>query len=48
VIAGGCAGLARRFDIKPWQVRPVFVLSCILPGPQFLLYVALWVILPAV
>jgi phage shock protein PspC (stress-responsive transcriptional regulator) len=23
------------------------VLSCLLPGPQFLLYIALWIILPA-
>jgi phage shock protein PspC (stress-responsive transcriptional regulator) len=47
MIAGVCAGLARRFDMKPWQVRLLFVLSCLLPGPQFLLYVALWIILPA-
>jgi phage shock protein PspC (stress-responsive transcriptional regulator) len=47
IIAGVCAALARRFDVKPWQVRLVFVLSCLLPGPQFLLYVALWIILPS-
>ena len=47
VIAGVCAGLARRFDLKPRQVRLLFVLSCLLPGPQILLYVALWIILPA-
>jgi phage shock protein PspC (stress-responsive transcriptional regulator) len=47
IIAGVCAALARRFDIKPWQVRLIFVLSCLLPGPQFLLYVALWIILPS-
>jgi len=47
IIAGVCAALARRFDMKPWQVRLVFVLSCLLPGPQFLLYVALWIILPS-
>lgn len=33
--------------MKSWQVRLLFVLSCILLGPQFLLYVAFWVILPA-
>jgi phage shock protein C len=33
--------------MKPWQVRLLFVLSCLLPGPQVLLYVALWIILPA-
>ena len=47
MIAGVCAALAQRFDMKPWQVRLLFVLSCLLPGPQFLLYIALWVILPA-
>ena len=47
MIAGVCAALARRFDAKPWQVRLLFVLSCLLPGPQFLLYVALWIILPS-
>jgi phage shock protein PspC (stress-responsive transcriptional regulator) len=47
MIAGVCAGLARRVDVKPWQVRLIFVLSCLLPGPQFLLYVALWILLPS-
>jgi phage shock protein PspC (stress-responsive transcriptional regulator) len=46
VVAGVCAALARRFGIRPWTVRLLFVLSCLLPGPQILLYVALWIILP--
>jgi phage shock protein PspC (stress-responsive transcriptional regulator) len=46
-LGGVCAALARRFDFKPWQVRLLFVVSCVLPGPQILIYVALWVILPA-
>jgi phage shock protein PspC (stress-responsive transcriptional regulator) len=47
MIAGVCAALARRFDMKPWQIRLLFVISGLLPGPQILLYVALWIILPA-
>jgi phage shock protein PspC (stress-responsive transcriptional regulator) len=47
VLAGVCAGLARRFEVQPRRVRLLFVLSCLLPGPQILLYVALWIILPA-
>jgi phage shock protein PspC (stress-responsive transcriptional regulator) len=46
VIAGVCAGLARRFGMKPNTVRLLFVLSCLLPGPQFLVYLALWVLVP--
>jgi phage shock protein PspC (stress-responsive transcriptional regulator) len=47
MIGGVCAGLAERFDMSPGTVRVFFVLSCILPGPQFLIYIALWIILPS-
>jgi phage shock protein PspC (stress-responsive transcriptional regulator) len=46
VIAGVCAGLARRYGWSPGVVRLVFVLSIVLPGPQVLLYLALWIIMP--
>lgn len=46
MIAGVCAGLARRFGMKPATMRLLFVLSCLLPGPQFLIYVALWIVVP--
>ncbi len=45
-IAGVCAGLAERFDVSPGLVRLLFVVSCALPGPQFLLYLLLWVAVP--
>lgn len=47
MIGGVCAGLARRFGMKPNTMRLIFVVSCLLPGPQFLLYLALWILLPA-
>ena len=47
MIAGVCAGLARRFGISTSMMRVIFVLSCLLPGPQFLLYLGLWVLLPS-
>jgi phage shock protein PspC (stress-responsive transcriptional regulator) len=46
VVAGVCAGLAYRFGMSPTAVRVLFVLSLLLPGPQILLYLALWIILP--
>jgi len=47
MIAGVCAGLARRFGLSPFMVRLIFVVSCVLPGPQFLIYLALWVVMPS-
>lgn len=47
MIAGVCAGLARRFGTTPTTMRLIFVVSCLLPGPQFLVYLALWLLLPA-
>ena len=46
VIAGVCSGLARRFGMSPTTVRVLFVVSCLLPGPQFLIYIALWILVP--
>ncbi|MER7541456.1 PspC domain-containing protein [Actinomadura sp.] len=46
MIAGVCAGLARRFGMTPGTVRLLFVLSCLLPGPQFVVYLVLWVMMP--
>jgi phage shock protein PspC (stress-responsive transcriptional regulator) len=47
VIAGVCAGIARRYGLSVTGLRVAFVLSCILPGPQFIAYLLLWVLIPA-
>ncbi len=47
VIAGVCAGLGRRFGISTGVVRLLFVISIVLPGPQVLLYLALWILMPS-
>lgn len=46
VIAGVCAGLARRFGMSPTTVRILFAVSIVLPGPQVLVYLVLWLIMP--
>lgn len=46
-IAGVCSGLARRFGVSANTVRLLFVLSCLLPGPQFIIYIVLWVLMPS-
>jgi phage shock protein PspC (stress-responsive transcriptional regulator) len=45
-IAGVCSGLSRRFGLSPGMVRLIFVVSCLLPGPQFLAYIVLWALMP--
>ncbi len=46
LIGGVCAGIARRFDVSTTTVRVIFVVSMLLPGPQILIYLALWLLLP--
>jgi phage shock protein PspC (stress-responsive transcriptional regulator) len=46
MIAGVCAGIADRYGWKTSTVRLLFLLSCLLPGPQFVLYLILWLTMP--
>lgn len=46
VIAGVAAGLADRFGISRTVMRVVFVASMLLPGPQILIYLILWIVIP--
>jgi phage shock protein C len=46
VIAGVCAAIARRFGWSVTLVRVLTVASIILPGPQVIVYVILWIFIP--
>lgn len=46
ILAGVCAGLANRFGWDANLVRLLFVLSFLLPGPQFLAYIIMWIVIP--
>ena len=46
MIAGVCSGIARRFGVDPTIVRVIFVASFLLPGPQILIYLAGWILIP--
>lgn len=46
VIAGVCSAIARRFGLSSNVVRLIFVISLLLPGPQFLIYLAGWLLIP--
>ncbi|WP_345499320.1 PspC domain-containing protein [Nocardia callitridis] len=45
-IGGVCGGIAEYLGWSAGLVRALFVVSCILPGPQFLIYLVLWVLMP--
>jgi phage shock protein PspC (stress-responsive transcriptional regulator) len=47
VLGGVAAGLARRFGVSTTLVRLAFIISIVLPGPQVLLYLVLWVLMPS-
>lgn len=47
MIAGVCAGIARRYGLSTTGLRIAFVVSTILPGPQIVAYLLLWVLIPA-
>jgi phage shock protein PspC (stress-responsive transcriptional regulator) len=42
-----CAGIADRFGMSRKTVRVLFVVSTLIPGPQFVVYIALWVLIPS-
>jgi phage shock protein PspC (stress-responsive transcriptional regulator) len=47
MIAGVCAGLGRRFGISTTLVRFLFLISLLLPGPQVLIYLVAWILMPS-
>ena len=47
VVSGVCSGIARRYGLSVTGLRLAFALSCVLPGPQILAYLLLWVLIPA-
>ena len=46
IVAGVLAGLADRFGISRTAARVLFLLSMLLPGPQIVAYIVLWVLMP--
>ena len=46
MLGGVAGGLAEYFGVDSTWVRIAFAASIILPGPQFLLYLILWIVVP--
>jgi phage shock protein PspC (stress-responsive transcriptional regulator) len=46
ILAGVCAAIADRFGVSRTTVRVLALASCLLPGPQFIAYIVLWIVIP--
>ncbi|MEJ5920244.1 MULTISPECIES: PspC domain-containing protein [unclassified Corynebacterium] len=46
MLAGVLGGFAERYNVSSTLLRVLFVASFLLPGPQFLVYIAAWIIMP--
>lgn len=46
VLGGVCAALAQRFGWDVTLVRVLAVVSIVLPGPQVLIYLVAWLVIP--
>ncbi|MEN8183547.1 MAG: PspC domain-containing protein [Myxococcota bacterium] len=47
MVAGVCAGLARRFEVSVTVIRLAFVVATLLGfGTALILYVVLWIVMP--
>lgn len=45
-VAGVCAGVADYFDMDPTIVRVVWLVATLIPGPNILAYIILWIAVP--
>ncbi|MET9343662.1 MULTISPECIES: PspC domain-containing protein [unclassified Nonomuraea] len=46
IIAGVCGGIADRLGLPPTLVRILWLLLSLIPGPLWVLYVILWILMP--
>jgi phage shock protein C len=46
LLAGVCAGIADRFGWSRTAVRVLWVILSLFPGPLWIAYVVLWIVMP--
>ncbi|KQS10000.1 PspC domain-containing protein [Curtobacterium sp. MCLR17_007] len=47
LLAGVCAGIADRLGWSRFLVRVIWALLSLFPGPLWIAYVILWILMPA-
>jgi phage shock protein PspC (stress-responsive transcriptional regulator) len=46
IIAGVCGGIADKLGMPPTLVRILWFLLSLIPGPLWVVYVAMWILVP--
>ncbi|MEW9553995.1 PspC domain-containing protein [Nonomuraea sp. NPDC050783] len=46
IIAGVCGGIADKLGLPPTLVRILWLLLSLIPGPLWVVYVAMWILVP--
>jgi phage shock protein PspC (stress-responsive transcriptional regulator) len=46
MVGGVCGGLAEYFNVDVTLIRLLFVILVFAPGPGFLIYLVLWLVIP--
>ncbi|HUR05753.1 PspC domain-containing protein [Nonomuraea sp. NEAU-A123] len=46
ILAGVCGGLADKLGWSPTLVRILWLLLSLIPGPLWVVYVAMWILVP--
>jgi len=47
LLAGVCAAIANWLGWNVWVVRVLWILLSFIPGPLWVFYVVLWIVIPA-
>jgi phage shock protein PspC (stress-responsive transcriptional regulator) len=46
IIAGVCGGIADKLGLPPTLVRILWLLLSLIPGPLWVVYVVMWILVP--
>ncbi|MFB4280920.1 MULTISPECIES: PspC domain-containing protein [Nonomuraea] len=46
ILAGVCGGLADKMGLPPTLVRILWLLLSLIPGPLWVVYVVMWILIP--
>ncbi|MFI7617397.1 PspC domain-containing protein [Nonomuraea terrae] len=46
IIAGVCGGIADKLGLPPTLIRILWLILSLIPGPLWVVYIAMWILVP--